>query len=275
MINDNDLRDLSPTELKRVLSICKQLHEVDLGTSFVSHCQTTLYKAFGDVHFSVEVYQLDRFQMMDQQLDTRNTASWIALAKEHLQNHPQAKRMFSMSTPEPGKSKLEPTLKKFHESALLIAFNGNAGDRSQIWTGLRMGNELLSCLYSREREFTDKQLSLMCTIQSHMETAWQNWKRTRGLKQELGALKEAVLQSEEEEAEAARLRHAVDLLTDRQRLVVECVVAGMDNQQIADDLKISVLTVKKHLQMVFRAMDVQHRMELVAKWHQAHSISLY
>ena len=81
--------------------------------------------------------------------------------------------------------------------------------------------------------------------------------------------------SEESEAVASRMRKLLAGLTPRQRDVVEQVAAGNDNQQIADELKISVLTVKKHLQAVFQSLDVHHRTELAAKWHQAHSVQLY
>jgi RNA polymerase sigma factor (sigma-70 family) len=116
---------------------------------------------------------------------------------------------------------------------------------------------------------------MMHIIQPHMETAWKNWKQTRSLKQEVDLLKNSTFQSEEEEATAARLRKNIETLTARQRDVVEWVAHGKDNQQIADELHISVGTVKKHLQLVFQSMEVQHRTELAAKWHQAHSVQLY
>jgi DNA-binding NarL/FixJ family response regulator len=68
------------------------------------------------------------------------------------------------------------------------------------------------------------------------------------------------------------MRKLLNALTPRQRDVVELLASGKDNQQIADELQISVLTVKKHLQAVFQSLEVQHRTELAAKWHQAHSI---
>lgn len=85
----------------------------------------------------------------------------------------------------------------------------------------------------------------------------------------------SIFQTEAEEAAAAQIRQMIDVLTPRQCDVVELVALGKDNQQIADDLKISILTVKKHLQMVFQSLEVQHRTELAAKWHHAHSVTLY
>jgi DNA-binding NarL/FixJ family response regulator len=88
-------------------------------------------------------------------------------------------------------------------------------------------------------------------------------------------LEETFVQSAEEEAAATQVRNKIESLTPRQREVVELVSLGEDNQQIADELHISVLTVKKHLQAVFPTMKVMHRTELTAKWHQAHCITLY
>ncbi|WP_246046699.1 response regulator transcription factor [Pontiella desulfatans] len=66
-------------------------------------------------------------------------------------------------------------------------------------------------------------------IQPHLEQAWKHWKQTRSLKLELGVLKDAIFQSEEQEVAAALLRRTIDSLPPRQREVVELVAAGMDN----------------------------------------------
>ncbi|NNJ71419.1 MAG: hypothetical protein HKP10_09075 [Kiritimatiellales bacterium] len=169
----------------------------------------------------------------------------------------------------------EPTLEAFKQSALYNEFYTKVHGQNLLWMAFRDRNELLSCVYLRETEYSDNELAMLHLIQPHMESAWRNWKRTRSLKQEVDLLKKSIFQSEEEEAKVARIRKMLESLTSRQRDVVELVAAGKDNQQIADELKISVLTVKKHLQTIFQSMDVQHRTELAAKWHQAHSVSLY
>jgi len=51
-------------------------------------------------------------------------------------------------------------------------------------------------------------------------------------------------------------------LTDREREVVELVGQGMRNQQIADKLCISVITVRHHLTSVFSKLEVGDRFEL-------------
>ena len=115
----------------------------------------------------------------------------------------------------------------------------------------------------------------MGMILPHLELAWTHWKQTRSLKKELKLLTDSIFQTEEQEAVAARLRRMIDALSPRQREVIELVAAGLDNQQIADELNISKRTVQKHLELIFQSMAVQHRTELAAKWHQAHSVRLY
>ncbi|HEV2667205.1 MAG TPA: response regulator transcription factor [Blastocatellia bacterium] len=51
-------------------------------------------------------------------------------------------------------------------------------------------------------------------------------------------------------------------LTDREREVIELVGKGMRNQQIADKLCISVITVRHHLTSIFSKLEVGDRFEL-------------
>ncbi|MCI0392825.1 MAG: response regulator transcription factor [Acidobacteria bacterium] len=51
-------------------------------------------------------------------------------------------------------------------------------------------------------------------------------------------------------------------LTDREREVVTLVGEGLRNQQIADRLFISVITVRHHLSSIFSKLDVEDRFEL-------------
>jgi DNA-binding NarL/FixJ family response regulator len=51
-------------------------------------------------------------------------------------------------------------------------------------------------------------------------------------------------------------------LTDREREVVELVGQGMRNQQVADKLCISVITVRHHLTSIFSKLEVGDRFEL-------------
>ncbi|MBM7557588.1 helix-turn-helix transcriptional regulator [Halanaerobacter jeridensis] len=55
------------------------------------------------------------------------------------------------------------------------------------------------------------------------------------------------------------------LFSKRERDVVQLVIRGLNNQQIADKLFISPQTVKKHLSKIFKKSNVINRTELLAK----------
>ena len=54
----------------------------------------------------------------------------------------------------------------------------------------------------------------------------------------------------------------INRLTDREREVIHLIGQGMRNQQIADKLFISVITVRHHLSSIFNKLDVGDRFEL-------------
>ncbi|TXK74533.1 response regulator transcription factor [Paenibacillus sp. N3.4] len=53
------------------------------------------------------------------------------------------------------------------------------------------------------------------------------------------------------------------MLSEREKEVVELLVKGYTNQEIATDLHITEVTVKKHLTAVFRKLNVRNRTQLV------------
>lgn len=274
MIAENSFRNLSHANIQQVLLICEQLHCANPDESFVKHCQTVMQNGFSNVHFSAEHYQLKPFALLEQPIQSLGD-EYLPLFREHLMEHPYLARMLTEASSKISMTHIEPTAKKFRKSSLYNEFYNEVQAQNQIWVGIHIENELLNCVYSREREYSEAHLAMMCIIQPHLESAWKNWKRTRALRQQIRVLKETLFQSPEEEARAASIRTAIDRLTDRQQDVVELVAAGLDNQQIADELKISVETVKKHLQLVFQALNTRHRTELAAQWHRAYSITLY
>lgn len=275
MTNESLFRNLSHDEFLRVMAICEQLHRAEPDTPFIHHCRATLHNAFGNVHFSAEIHQLEPFAMMEQVIHPLDQEDyWLPLFSEHGLDYPIAARASAVMTLDTGMKLRDSTLNPFNRSTLPEQTKVHVEARNQIWVGLRDGNELLSCIYSRAKEYSEQQLTMMCMIQPHLETAWKNWKRLRRMQRELVVLQEAVAHSDDEDAEMVRLREAVNSLTNRQCDVVELIAEGMDNQQIADQLRISVFTVKKHLQMIFKKLDILHRTELAAKWHQIHAISI-
>lgn len=59
-------------------------------------------------------------------------------------------------------------------------------------------------------------------------------------------------------------------VTDGERLVVDGVVRGLTNKEIANELSISEKTVKAHLRNVFRKLQIHRRTELVRICSQDH-----
>lgn len=271
----DSLINLPNTDFQHVLRICEKLHQADPAQSFIHHCHDTLNQAFSQVHISLKLYQLEAVKFKDQEIHTPDHNAWVPVFKEHAIDHSFAEQMFTLISPQKGMTDRNFSLKESQKSVRYNEFYDQADAQNQVWVGLSDRDQLLCCIYSRETEYTEEELAMMCIIQSHLETAWKNWRRSHAFKQELDWLKESLFQSEEEKAATDQLRRRFDALTDRQRDVAELVAQGQDNQQIADVLKISILTVKKHMQRVFQFLEVHHRTQLASKWYQAYSVRLF
>lgn len=63
---------------------------------------------------------------------------------------------------------------------------------------------------------------------------------------------------------AARSRDDVDVLTDRERKVIQLAAGGMSNKQIADTLSLSIRTVEAHFTSIFNRLGVANRTEAIA-----------
>ncbi len=70
-------------------------------------------------------------------------------------------------------------------------------------------------------------------------------------------------QQARDDAEIEKLRSRFDALTTRQRQVMELVVAGMSNKEIAHRLDISPVTVENHRAWMMARMDAKSLAELV------------
>lgn len=69
-----------------------------------------------------------------------------------------------------------------------------------------------------------------------------------------------------DEAGLAALRHRYDSLTERERQVMGHVVGGQMNKRIAEELGLSVVTVKVHRGQVMRKMQARSVAALVRMW---------
>ncbi len=57
--------------------------------------------------------------------------------------------------------------------------------------------------------------------------------------------------------------HAENLLTCREKQILECLARGQGNKEISDALFISTETVKTHVKSIFKKLDVKSRLETV------------
>ncbi|CUA82379.1 two component transcriptional regulator, LuxR family [Gulbenkiania indica] len=69
-------------------------------------------------------------------------------------------------------------------------------------------------------------------------------------------------QARERHAHRARIRQGLALLTEREREVMQWILAGRLNKQIAEELSISMKTVEVHRARVFEKMNVKSAVEL-------------
>lgn len=271
---DGKFRNLTRSELRHVMEACSNLHLADPDKPFVSHCHSVLSQTFAHEHVSSESFEVAPFRPMDQVAPTIGL-EWAPFAMEHIPEHPYFPRMSTKLLPDISTTEREPGYRLFTTTPLYNEFYAEIDGSSQMWIGLRDGNELLINMLYRKRAYTDAAVSMLEMVQPHLNAAWKSWKQNRAVIKQIQVLRKAACQSEEEEAEAALLRKQIDALPTRQRDVVELVAEGMDNQQVADELGISILTVKTHLQIIFKTLNVQHRTQLAAKWHNAFCVKLY
>jgi DNA-binding CsgD family transcriptional regulator len=58
-------------------------------------------------------------------------------------------------------------------------------------------------------------------------------------------------------------------ITDREKEIIQCVVEGKSNAEIAEELVISLATVKTHLHNIYGKFDIDSRYDLIAKIRQS------
>jgi RNA polymerase sigma factor (sigma-70 family) len=255
-------------ELLGVADICERIHRVEPDDSFVVHLHEIMVQSFSNVHFCAELFQMDPFETLDRINHTGDMEYWIPFFNEHVHEHPQFHLLLNPQT-EIGATHQQTNHHEFLRTPLYNEFFVKVQSHNQMWLALPAGNQLLNCIYSREKPYSNNELAILRMIMPHVETAWRHWRQTRSLKEELTLLQQSSPTNEEQIATDQLLRKQIDTLPARQREVVERVSAGLDNQQIADAMGISKRTVQKHLELVFKALKVKHRTELAAQWHRA------
>lgn len=122
------------------------------------------------------------------------------------------------------------------------------------------GDDVLSCLFfhegkqlgflnlNRHKEsdpFSDKDAAVLEVIEPHITNRLAKWR----------------VKSSQTSAESV-FCHTYRI-SEREADVVRCVMEGMSNAAIAERLCISLSTVKKHLESIFKKTEVKNRFELI------------
>lgn len=260
-----NFRNLSRVELLGVLEVCDRIHRIKADENFYTHLYDNLNAAFGNVHFVVEVYQKEPFYTLHRTSNTADIDYWAPFLHEHIIEHPTTQLLMNPRS-DVGVTDQLPNLSEFYKSKLYNEFFTKVKSQRQMWVIHPHENEFITTFYSREKPYSNHELGMLQLISPHIYSAWINWKKINALKDQLHGL-----HSSYDDIDSDSLRQRVQVmyaLPERQRAVTELVAAGFDNQMIADELKISIRTVHKHLENIFRTLDIHHRTELAARWHE-------
>ena len=74
------------------------------------------------------------------------------------------------------------------------------------------------------------------------------------------------------EPQSSESNERVDVLTMRERMVLECVVRGRSNKQIAFELQITYTTVKVHVSSILQKLRVRSRIQAIIATRDSDSI---
>ena len=142
-------------------------------------------------------------------------------------------------------------------------------------------NELEGCVYGLVNSFSRDILVALFNVQSHIELArivklnkirglfYKNDSRQvfiKGIRAILEGqlwlsrkmLSDCALLSQEQ---SRHFKPEIKALSCRERIILQEVASGASNQEIADNLRISIHTVKTHLYKIYRKINVPNRLQ--------------
>ncbi len=145
----------------------------------------------------------------------------------------------------------------YHENEML----SEEDKESDYYHRYYEGFDVLSCLFFHEKHhlgfislskraetgvFTDKEVYILEILEPHLTNRLAKWR--------VGS----------EPSSTEELFCHTYHISKRENDVVRCVIAGMSNAEIADELCIGLSTVKKHLENVFKKTAVNNRFGLIS-----------
>jgi len=144
-----------------------------------------------------------------------------------------------------------------------------SGANDQLLCVTRTDSQQGSVLaFNRERRgFSARDRAVVDLLAPHVSQAVQR-------RQRLTALAAAVSRLGRHSEQIEQARPQLSVLTTREREVVEHLVGGVTDHEIARSLGISQRTVHKHLERVYRKLSLSNRTSLMALVHQADDPSL-
>lgn len=135
---------------------------------------------------------------------------------------------------------------------------------------LRENDKCIDCL---KKALTlaapDHLISPFFTVSGHFANSWNRLKSTKTAP---GLLKD-ILDFKYKTAGTAiqqetRLQKKIKNLTGREMAMIRLVMAGNKNKEIAAEMKVAEITVKKALSLIYKKLDVQNRAQLVAMFKE-------
>lgn len=135
---------------------------------------------------------------------------------------------------------------------------------------LRENDRCIACLRKAVKlAAPDHLISPFLTVASHFATTWNRLKSSKDapklLKDILDFKEKTARQSLEQET---RLRAKVKNLTGREMEIIRLVMAGKKNKDIAGEMNVAEITIKKALSLIYKKLEVQNRAQLVAMFKE-------
>lgn len=160
-------------------------------------------------------------------------------------------------------------LRTLRRLPIYVEFYQPAGVNDQLLCVTRTDSQHGSVLaFNRERRgFSSRDRAVVDLVAPHVAQAVK-------LRQRLAALTAAVSTLGRHSEEVEQARPQLSVLTAREREVVEYLVGGVTDHEIARSLGISQRTVHKHLERIYRKLGLSNRTSLIALVHQANKPSL-